>query len=105
MINLTVDKPEKVMGFCVPMQINREIGKSSQLEAVEFMNDLKERKDVMDKRFTDYEHEEDGSNRLQENTLSFYLAMANSKSSNNQDCMDSDRFDLDLKIQDMNGWI
>jgi hypothetical protein len=69
------------------------------------MNDLKERKDVMDKRFTDYEHEVDGSNRLRENTLSFYLAMANSKSSNDQDYMDSDRFDFDLKFQDMNGWI
>jgi hypothetical protein len=99
MINLTVDKPEKVMGFCVPMQINREIGKSSQLEAVEFMNDLKERKDVMDKRFTDYEHEVDGSNRLRENTLSLYLVMANTKSSNDQDCRVSDRFDFDLKFQ------
>lgn len=52
----------------------------------------------MDKNFTDYEHQEDGSNRLRENTLSFYLAMANSKSSNDQDCMVSDRFDFDLKF-------
>jgi hypothetical protein len=87
------------MGFCVPMHTNREIGKSSQLKDMNFINDLKERKAVMDKRFTDYEHEEDGSNRLQENTLSFYLAMANSKSSNDQDYMDSDRFDFDMKFQ------